>query len=348
MAQAYDPLTADRTFAASYPTINSSDEALRTNHSGATAPASTVAYMIWYDTANGLIKERNSTNTDWVTKGQIGVTNGGMLPTSGGTMSGDIAMAGFKVTGAGAASAANDLVRKAEHDLKAPLASPAFTTDATLDVDPPGNNSLIRRIWAEGRYLKLAGGSMTALFNLFADATSALHAVTLQQLKTFVLFNTSTGHRHDGTDARKVQGSDLNSGAATNGQVLKANGSGGASFANGADPFVAFTSVVEIVDDNTGPTTYQTVNLGSGGLALVPATSTVAVVGFFPGGGSTIRVRALGESDNGTLNERTKADGGDFPGKIMHVKLDSSGRFEWRWVTGNGTIKMYLLGYFTR
>jgi len=45
--------------------INSALLALVGNNSGATEPATMYAYMLWYDTANGIIKQRNSANTAW-------------------------------------------------------------------------------------------------------------------------------------------------------------------------------------------------------------------------------------------------------------------------------------------
>lgn len=41
-------------------------ETLRTLNSGASAPASTVAYMLWADTSAGYLKIRNAANTGWV------------------------------------------------------------------------------------------------------------------------------------------------------------------------------------------------------------------------------------------------------------------------------------------
>lgn len=42
------------------------DEALRTLHSGATAPTTTVAYMLWADTTSKILKQRNAGNSAWV------------------------------------------------------------------------------------------------------------------------------------------------------------------------------------------------------------------------------------------------------------------------------------------
>lgn len=41
------------------------DEALRTLHSGATAPANPVAYMLWQDTTTNVLWQRNAGNSAW-------------------------------------------------------------------------------------------------------------------------------------------------------------------------------------------------------------------------------------------------------------------------------------------
>lgn len=46
-------------------------EALRTVHSGTSAPSDTVAYMYWVDTTNGVLKQRDSGNTAWRIRGTI-------------------------------------------------------------------------------------------------------------------------------------------------------------------------------------------------------------------------------------------------------------------------------------
>ena len=51
--------------------INALVEAIASNNSGATAPGTTFAYMWWIDTGNNLVKQRNGTNTDWITRGDL-------------------------------------------------------------------------------------------------------------------------------------------------------------------------------------------------------------------------------------------------------------------------------------
>lgn len=47
--------------------VNAALNAIATANSGATAPTTTFAFMWWFDTANNLLKIRNSSNSAWVT-----------------------------------------------------------------------------------------------------------------------------------------------------------------------------------------------------------------------------------------------------------------------------------------
>lgn len=55
--------------------IPNSMEALRTCHSGSSAPASPVAYMLWADTSAGWLKLRNASNTAWLKVHPLAVDN---------------------------------------------------------------------------------------------------------------------------------------------------------------------------------------------------------------------------------------------------------------------------------
>jgi len=48
---------------------NTALQALATLSSGASAPATTYAYQLWIDTTNNLLKQRDSSNTSWITIG---------------------------------------------------------------------------------------------------------------------------------------------------------------------------------------------------------------------------------------------------------------------------------------
>lgn len=66
--------------------------ALRSVFSGASEPASAdqVAYMFWADTTAMLLKQRNSTNTAWITVGTLDATTLGLLSRAGGNLTGGV------------------------------------------------------------------------------------------------------------------------------------------------------------------------------------------------------------------------------------------------------------------
>ena len=65
---------ANQTSAASRTDINSALTALATLSSGATAPSTTYANMLWYDTANDVLKIRNEADSNWVVVGYVNQT----------------------------------------------------------------------------------------------------------------------------------------------------------------------------------------------------------------------------------------------------------------------------------
>jgi hypothetical protein len=58
---------ANQTFPSTRSDINSALQALASLSSGTSAPSTTFAGMFWYDTTNGLIKQRNAADSAWVT-----------------------------------------------------------------------------------------------------------------------------------------------------------------------------------------------------------------------------------------------------------------------------------------
>ena len=83
MAQ-HDYVIDNQTFPSYRSDHNSSLQAILTNNSGATAPTTTAAGMWWYDTANGLLKQRNSGDSAWITVFEVGKS--GLIPQDGSTI----------------------------------------------------------------------------------------------------------------------------------------------------------------------------------------------------------------------------------------------------------------------
>ena len=84
----HDYVIANASGAAVRADLNSALSAIVTNNSGATAPATTYAYMPWADTTTGLLKLRNAANTAWVTVGTLATANLGLVvaPAAAGTV----------------------------------------------------------------------------------------------------------------------------------------------------------------------------------------------------------------------------------------------------------------------
>jgi len=67
---------ANQTSGSARTDINNALKALASCSSGATAPSTTYANMLWYDTANDLLKMRNEADSAWITISKIDQTTG--------------------------------------------------------------------------------------------------------------------------------------------------------------------------------------------------------------------------------------------------------------------------------
>lgn len=62
--------------------INTALQALVSQSMGTAAPSVTYAGQIWADTTNNLLKQRDTTNTSWITLGALNTANLGLLPAT--------------------------------------------------------------------------------------------------------------------------------------------------------------------------------------------------------------------------------------------------------------------------
>lgn len=217
------------TLAASRPYLNDNFAVIAGLFAGSTAPSPTYPYMLWADTNAQVLKQRNSADDAWLILGQLGQNYLGLLPLSGGTLTGPIDMDGYALTGLPEGVNATDAARVQELNLKANIDGPAFTGDATINQDPAGNNSLIRRSWANAQYMTRAGGTFVGavLGVTSADAAAFLPRSVIERLTSF---HPTTGHRHTGSDAGKVRGTDLDSTGGAAGQALRATAGSAAAW----------------------------------------------------------------------------------------------------------------------
>tara|TARA_R100000664_G_scaffold20839_1_gene30110 strand:- start:887 stop:1480 length:594 start_codon:yes stop_codon:yes gene_type:complete len=70
--------------------INDALGAIQSLNSGSSAPSSTVAYMLWLDTSNNLLKMRNGSNNGWLDIGPSNAANLGLALLAGATFTGEV------------------------------------------------------------------------------------------------------------------------------------------------------------------------------------------------------------------------------------------------------------------
>ena len=101
MAQ-HDYVIANGTGAAVRSDINNGLAAIVSNNSGATAPSTTYAYMLWADTSTNLLKLRNGANSAWITVGDLTAANLGLAALASPTFTGTVTIPTATIsTGAG-------------------------------------------------------------------------------------------------------------------------------------------------------------------------------------------------------------------------------------------------------
>lgn len=259
MSQDYEDIQGSDLLADSPAKLNSTADALRTGFAGSGEPSNPVPYQLWKDLTTGWVRERNAANDAWIAICRIGVADGGMLAKSGGTMEGPVDMGGYALTnlglGTGLAAA-----RAQELALKADIAGPQFTGDAQVNQDPAGANSIIRRSWADARYVAKAGDTLTGPLVLAGNATADLHAIGLKQVRDLASFNLASGHHHDGVNSRRTRGAALDSDGASATKFLRSDGTGLAIWWT-ARRFVLLPAVTIV--DWTAAHAWTSVNIGS-------------------------------------------------------------------------------------
>ena len=70
--------------------INNVLDAIHSLNSGSSEPSTTVAYMLWVDTSNNLLKMRNGSNNGWIEIGPSNTANLGLALLAGATFTGEV------------------------------------------------------------------------------------------------------------------------------------------------------------------------------------------------------------------------------------------------------------------
>jgi len=83
MAQ-HDYTIANQTFPNTRADINNALSAVVSQNSGASAPSTTYAYQLWYDTTNDILKQRNADDDAWIDLFDVDQTADTATPSAGG------------------------------------------------------------------------------------------------------------------------------------------------------------------------------------------------------------------------------------------------------------------------
>ena len=210
MAQVSDYNIANASGASVRSDLNAVFGAIKTLNSGSSGPSNPEAFMLYVDTAdNNNLKIRNSANNGYTTIGPVNTVNLGLLPLSGGTMTGQI------------------LADDASQD-----ASPAYSFDQDPDTGmfKSGTNRIsfavggnrVTSIDSNGLTINNFGGNTKGLY--FTDADGS-HSINLRAPDTLTSNPTLT----------------LPNGNGSAGQFLQTDGSGNLSFATASTAASALT-----------------------------------------------------------------------------------------------------------
>ena len=137
----YPPINPGDSLSQSREDITDRDDCLKTFFAGAIEPVPPVrmAYMIWIDTANNLIKQRNAADSAWINIGVIPDTFWGNLQRSGGIMTGNIDM-----------NAVNKVINALD-----PTAPQEYATKNYVDTTRPGQFVFASRMsWPGGSIMQ--------------------------------------------------------------------------------------------------------------------------------------------------------------------------------------------------
>ena len=207
MAQA-DLNVANQSGAAFRSDLNGQLLALGTLQSGASAPSTTYAYMLWADTTTGLLKIRDAANASWITVGTLGSTNLGLAtlasPTFTGTPAAPTATTGTNTTQlATTAYVVSQATAKAGDTMTGDLTVPSLNSDSLA-----GTRSRI-----------MNGGMVVDQRNAGASISSGIGAVTYTVDRWYVFATTAavtaqrvTSSNTAFTNALRVTGAASNAG----------------------------------------------------------------------------------------------------------------------------------------
>lgn len=132
--------------------INNALKALASLSSGASAPSTTYANQLWYDTTNNQIKKRNEANSGWVVLGTVDDSAGTFQPTAGGLPAGAVQVFAMNSAPTGWLSCDGSAVSRTTYSsLFSAIATTYGTGDGSTTFNLPDLRGEFIRGWDGGR-----------------------------------------------------------------------------------------------------------------------------------------------------------------------------------------------------
>lgn len=316
--------------------LNNLASAVVSNNSGATEPATKFAYQFWADTTSGLLKQRNSANSAWITIGTMATANLGLALLSGSAFTGSVTSTAGDVnlkTNTALSDAAATLTA-------AQLIGGEFTITPTV--------ARIQTTDTAANIIAALTGSVTNSNFAFTIVNNAAFDVTVAAGAGVTLVGSAVINNGSATWRVRVT-------SGTTVSVIRLDGSADADTLDGLD------STVFLRNDNTGNKVVEgnpyiaedTVTFTGGGnstwtiangaeavLTLTASTSTLAVAAVPPAGTyATIRI-VQGGAGSFTLALSADFDVGATGAPALSTAVGAEDILNFR---SNGT-KLHLVG----
>lgn len=144
----HDFSIANQTAANARSDINNALQALASLSSGSTAPSTTYANQLWYDTASNQIKMRNEANSDWIVLGTVGTT----FEPSGGLPAGAVQSFAMSAAPSGWLDCDGSAVSRTTYsNLFSAIGTTFGTGDGSTTFNVPDLRGEFIRGWDDGR-----------------------------------------------------------------------------------------------------------------------------------------------------------------------------------------------------
>lgn len=224
------PIAGTDTFSASRTDINNDMDALYTNFIGTADPGTLAEGNIWINTTSNTIKGRKA-GPSTITLGDWADNLGHLRKDGTIALTGAMSCGSQKLTSLANGTVSGDAVNFGQLSGYLPLAGGAMNSAAVISYTSPpalSANNLTHKTYCDGKLLK-TGDTATGrlLYSGVGASTFSGDILSKLEVQDLITFNTTVGHRHTGSDSRKILATNLDAAGAASTAVARSDGGGG-------------------------------------------------------------------------------------------------------------------------